>query len=649
LSYLASDVFKVRNDARRKSDDVPRVAIVVTDGESYPPATRDLVPAAIELLLEAGVTLFAVGVGNGVKESELKLISNSTTRFFQLQDFDQLFDGIAFNLTHAACDDPVVSVDDDSDDAPPLPDDDSGATVSNQTRRVFEVALRAGEGPQCVRFSPKLGRVQVYASATDADPDSNSSSASLALAAGGNTQSLALYDPARTPLSSDGFYGIEARATAAELAAERRGWARGQYLSWQTRMLAFNHTRDCNTQEPPLKQPSSPTTVVYLAVESDSGDAEDTVRIHKAPMRGDTIAPDCPNSGADPVAQPGPTDDCSVCEFTLSDGWSGIDPPKSANAVEANAAGSAYLLVISGLLIGLLISVCMELARFAILRDACLAILFTGAAAGHEAARLGASGVSRQAARRAAPTAPGSKSSRSGPRSRHSSAAVSMPAELTDAAVAAVEEGRKASPGSTAPGSTATGSTAPGSTPNGSTAPGSTPPGTAPVGCCGDGGRSEQRAVCGAACTVCQARLSRPWAQAEAVVLVTAAEATAAVRQRLPASLTGLLWLVSTAGLLAAVTSEVPTLLAASPAAAGAIPSTAVLAHAAGLLASLRPTPALSLVAVAASGIAIMATAAFRHEAQVSPDMLFVSYSRRYGGRVTPPRDEPLDDTLYLQ
>ena len=51
------------------------------------------------------ITVFGVGVGSGIKESELKEIANDpdSTHVFKLQGFDELLSVLKLSLTEKAC------------------------------------------------------------------------------------------------------------------------------------------------------------------------------------------------------------------------------------------------------------------------------------------------------------------------------------------------------------------------------------------------------------------------------------------------------------------------------------------------------------------------------------------------------------------
>ena len=70
LSLLLSDVFVAENGDR---EEVPNFCIIVTDGM---PTDEDEALAAAQLVLDANVTVFAVGVGDDIDESILRAMAS---------------------------------------------------------------------------------------------------------------------------------------------------------------------------------------------------------------------------------------------------------------------------------------------------------------------------------------------------------------------------------------------------------------------------------------------------------------------------------------------------------------------------------------------------------------------------------------------
>lgn len=90
--------FSERRGARTKSDDVARVAIVITDGRS-----QDNVTVPAEAARKAHVSIFAVGVTDHVLPSELETISGSASRWFYVDRFKDLDTRLRSLIQKEAC------------------------------------------------------------------------------------------------------------------------------------------------------------------------------------------------------------------------------------------------------------------------------------------------------------------------------------------------------------------------------------------------------------------------------------------------------------------------------------------------------------------------------------------------------------------
>jgi uncharacterized protein YegL len=77
---------------------VPHIAIVITDGESEDPAKT---AQQARLCRDAGITMFAVGVGNA-EESELRKIASSDDFVFYVDNF-RMLDELKEKLSWKAC------------------------------------------------------------------------------------------------------------------------------------------------------------------------------------------------------------------------------------------------------------------------------------------------------------------------------------------------------------------------------------------------------------------------------------------------------------------------------------------------------------------------------------------------------------------
>ena len=86
IAYMRDHMFTERNGAR---DGVPQIGIVLTDGHSNDPWLTMEESMATK---EAGITLFAVGVGMDLSRYELRSIASSPTHkhLLQVQDYAAL-------------------------------------------------------------------------------------------------------------------------------------------------------------------------------------------------------------------------------------------------------------------------------------------------------------------------------------------------------------------------------------------------------------------------------------------------------------------------------------------------------------------------------------------------------------------------------
>ncbi|XP_052003748.1 collagen alpha-1(XIV) chain-like isoform X4 [Xyrauchen texanus] len=96
LTYILENSFKPESGARM---DVPKIGILITDGKSQ----DDVIPPA-QILREAGVELFAIGVKNA-DENELKAIASEPdeTHVYNVADFS-IMSTIVEGLTRTMCD-----------------------------------------------------------------------------------------------------------------------------------------------------------------------------------------------------------------------------------------------------------------------------------------------------------------------------------------------------------------------------------------------------------------------------------------------------------------------------------------------------------------------------------------------------------------
>lgn len=102
LTTLRLDVLTAEAGARQPALAIPRVAIVVTDGQSN--INRSQTIPAAEALHAAGIIVFAVGVGSSINMDELMAIGSSPNTVSLLSDFNlQEFQGLQRILSIETC------------------------------------------------------------------------------------------------------------------------------------------------------------------------------------------------------------------------------------------------------------------------------------------------------------------------------------------------------------------------------------------------------------------------------------------------------------------------------------------------------------------------------------------------------------------
>ena len=102
LTQLRTNVFITENGARTSDVAIPRVAVVITDGQSN--VNPDQTIPAARALREDGVTVYSVGVGGRINLVELKEIASSPENVMLLNGFDVTeFDGLRSRITADAC------------------------------------------------------------------------------------------------------------------------------------------------------------------------------------------------------------------------------------------------------------------------------------------------------------------------------------------------------------------------------------------------------------------------------------------------------------------------------------------------------------------------------------------------------------------
>ena len=89
LQVMGNQSFLVENGARPAGQGSPRVAVVITDGQSQ---GAERVGAAADKAREMDIVIFAIGVTNNVNVDELNAIANkpNETYVFHVSDYDAI-------------------------------------------------------------------------------------------------------------------------------------------------------------------------------------------------------------------------------------------------------------------------------------------------------------------------------------------------------------------------------------------------------------------------------------------------------------------------------------------------------------------------------------------------------------------------------
>ena len=101
IDLLRTDGFNSTNGGRPQSQAIPRVAVVITDGQSSSPTAT---ATAAESAHNEGIIIFAVGVGSGVNNNELEAIASDSSYVSTLTGFDtSQFDALQTTIVNDAC------------------------------------------------------------------------------------------------------------------------------------------------------------------------------------------------------------------------------------------------------------------------------------------------------------------------------------------------------------------------------------------------------------------------------------------------------------------------------------------------------------------------------------------------------------------
>uniref|UniRef100_F1KPJ6 Transmembrane cell adhesion receptor mua-3 n=1 Tax=Ascaris suum TaxID=6253 RepID=F1KPJ6_ASCSU len=136
IQHMVMEGFSERRGARAESDDVARVAIVITDGRSQDNVTEPAIAAR-----RLHVNMFAIGVTDHVLASELESIAGSPSRWFYVDRFKDLDTRLRSLIQKAACPSPE-----------PKPRPSSGCNAAAQTgcdRSLNEICLEINGVSNC--------------------------------------------------------------------------------------------------------------------------------------------------------------------------------------------------------------------------------------------------------------------------------------------------------------------------------------------------------------------------------------------------------------------------------------------------------------------------------------------------------------------
>ncbi|XP_005107268.2 uncharacterized protein LOC101847901 [Aplysia californica] len=151
LDNLRTSIFK-KNNSRKEA---AKIAIVQTDGNS---GSRSATIAAADLLKDEGVTVFAIGVGNGIDRVELEGIATepNCTHVRMIADFSEL-NSIASDIKEAACKAEFI----------PIPNSTTTYKCSGEKTLKIELSLETS-----IVMHPALGNVNIFGSFKITQPNS---------------------------------------------------------------------------------------------------------------------------------------------------------------------------------------------------------------------------------------------------------------------------------------------------------------------------------------------------------------------------------------------------------------------------------------------------------------------------------------------
>ena len=101
INLLEQSGFTSANGGRPLTQAIPRVAVVITDGQSN---NASATAAAAQSAHDAGITILAVGIGSNVDNDELTAIASDPSYVSTITGFDtSQFDALQTTITNEAC------------------------------------------------------------------------------------------------------------------------------------------------------------------------------------------------------------------------------------------------------------------------------------------------------------------------------------------------------------------------------------------------------------------------------------------------------------------------------------------------------------------------------------------------------------------
>ena len=101
LDLLRQQGYTSTNGGRPLSQAVPRIAVVITDGQSNDPGATVSAATSVH---DEGITVFSVGVGSGFNNDELVAIASNPSFVSTLSGFDtSQFEALQTTISNEAC------------------------------------------------------------------------------------------------------------------------------------------------------------------------------------------------------------------------------------------------------------------------------------------------------------------------------------------------------------------------------------------------------------------------------------------------------------------------------------------------------------------------------------------------------------------